>query len=104
VIDHIPIDVWIAKLSGIAGAVISLNFIKGTWFERVTMALGGSVMSLYISPWIAQRLGLPEGVAGFLVGMLGMAVTAKLWELIQATPIAEIWAEVVKAIRKKLGV
>jgi hypothetical protein len=102
--DSIPFEVWMAKLSGLAGAFISLNFIKGTWFERITMAVGGSIMSLYIAPYISTKLGLPEGVAGFLVGMLGMAVTAKVWELIQATPIAEIWAEVMKAIRKKLGV
>jgi hypothetical protein len=84
-------DAVIAKLAGVAGAALSLNFIKGSWAERLTMAAGGAVISLYVTAWLSQKTGLPEGLTGFLLGMFGMAITAKAWEAIQATPVAEIW-------------
>lgn len=84
-------DVLLTKLAGIGGALVSLRFIQGTWPERITMAIGGSLVSLYSTPWAAFKTGLPEGLCGFLLGLFGMAVCAKLWEAIQLTPIAEMW-------------
>ena len=99
----IDIDVLIAKGSGLAGAVLSLNFVKGTWPERITMAIGGAIVSLYVTPFAAQKTSLPESLAGFLLGMFGMAITAKVWELIQATPISDLWVATINAIKTKLG-
>ena len=87
----LDIDAALTKLAGVVGACISLKFINGTWPERVIMAIGGSAVSYYASPYAAQKAGLPEGLSGFLIGVFGMAICAKLWEGIQATPIAEIW-------------
>lgn len=96
-------DVYATKLAGLVGACISLNFIKGTWPERIVMAAGGAIVSLYATPWAAAKTGLPEGLCGFMFGMFGMAICAKLWETIQATPIAELWSALIDAIKRKLG-
>jgi len=99
----VSLDIIIAKFSGVAGALLSLNFIKGTWPERITMGFGGAIISLYATSYVASKTGLPDGFAGFLVGMFGMAITAKLWEAIQVTPIREIWTSTVAGISKRIG-
>lgn len=91
-------DVWLTKLAGMGGALVSLRFIQGSWPERLTMALGGSLVSLYSTPWAAIKTGLPEGLCGFLLGLFGMAVCAKLWEAIQLTPIAEMWKTAIETV------
>ncbi len=91
------------KLAGVAGSALSLFFVKGTWPERLCMALGGAVGSYYLTPTIALKVGLPEGFCGFLVGLLGMAVVAKVYELIQQAPIAALWGKLVEVIGKRLG-
>lgn len=84
-------DLWFAKLSGVAGSVLSLKYIKGsTWVERLTMVAGGSILSLYAAPYLARKTDMPEGLVGFLLGVFGMAVVAKVWEAIQLTPASEI--------------
>ena len=88
----LDIDAALTKLAGAVGACASLAFLKGTWPERVAMAIGGSVVSYYATPWAAAKAGLPEGLSGFLLGLFGMTVCAKAWEAIQATPIAEVWS------------
>jgi hypothetical protein len=95
-------DIMITKLAGVAGAFMSLTFIKGSWSERIVMAAGGAVVSLYATPWVALRTGLPEGLTGFLLGLFGMAICAKVWEVIQSTPIADLWKSATDAISKKL--
>jgi len=91
-------DLLAAKLSGVAGALLSLNFIKGTWPERITMGVGGSIISLYATAYVSTKTGLPDGLTGFLVGMFGMALTAKVWEAIQSTPIGDLWRSVSKRV------
>lgn len=97
------LDAYATKAAGFVGAFISLNFIQGTWPERLVMAFGGSVFSFYASPWASVKTGLPEGLCGFLFGLFGMAICAKVWEAIQSTPIAELWTALIDAVKRKLG-
>lgn len=97
------VDAWLAKLAGVAGATASLAFLRGSWSERLTMAVGGSIVSYYASPWMSSVTGLPAGLCGFLLGLFGMACCAKVWEAIQATPISEAWTALIDAARRRLG-
>lgn len=97
------IDAILTKLAGVGGALVSLKFINGTWPERLVMAFGGSLLSLYATPWAAVKTGLPEGLCGFLLGLFGMAICAKIWETIQLIPVADIWGEIRDFIKRKLG-
>lgn len=96
-------DATVTKLAGVAGALASLAFIKGSWPERIAMAVGGAILSLYATPWMVSRTDLPDGLSGFLLGLFGMAVCAKVWDVIQQTPIAEAWAALIDAAKKRLG-
>lgn len=97
------IDAWLTKLAGVAGAMASLVWIRGPWPERVMMAVGGALVSYYASPWAAARTNMPEGLSGFLLGLFGMAVCAKVWEVVQSLPIAEVWQALIDALKRRLG-
>lgn len=97
------LDAVMTKLAGVAGALVSLKFINGTWPERLVMAAGGSLLSIYATPWAAVKTGLPEGLCGFLFGLFGMAICAKIWESIQLAPVADLWGDLRDFVRRKLG-
>jgi hypothetical protein len=99
-------DFSIAKLmAGIAGSVVSLRFVQGSNVERVFMAVGGASLSYYASTPAAHWVGVKdaEGLVGFLIGLFGMAIMAKLYEAIQAMDAATIAANAWASIKRKWG-
>lgn len=90
IFDMTP-DVAIAKFASVAGALVSMRFLNGTWGEKVFTAICGVVLSYFLTPWLSTLLGLPEGVTGFLLGLFGMAIASRLWEWIQLTPLGALW-------------
>jgi len=85
------VNTLITKGAPLAGAAISLNWVKGAWGEKLAMFVSGSLLSYYTSSFMALKTGLPEGITGFGLGLFGMAICAKLYEVIQSLPIREIW-------------
>ena len=92
-------------VAGIAGAFVSLRFVQGTLPERLTMAVGGAVLSYYATPPAASWLGMAsaEGLVGFLVGLFGMAIVAKIYEAINAMPAAKMAADAWESIKRRIG-
>ena len=80
-------DISIAKLvAGIAGSFVSLKFMAGTLGQRFVLAIGGAALSYFGSTPTSSWLGLQsaEGLVGFLIGMFGMAISSKVYEVISA--------------------
>lgn len=95
-------DLSTAKLAaGLAGAVVSLRFVSGSAFERAIMCIGGAALSFYGTIPAAAWVGLPdaEGLVGFLIGLFGMSIMAKVYEGIQATSAGDV----IDAIKRKLS-
>jgi hypothetical protein len=67
------------------GALVSLRFLKieGT-FNKIATTLGGIAASYYAADPVAHWLGAPEGLIGFGLGLFGMAVIAKGFEIVAA--------------------
>ena len=88
-----PLDVVIAKaLAGLAGAVVSLRFVKGSVFEKILMVIGGAALSFFGSPWVTTYMHMEsaESLVGFLMGLFGMAIVAKVYDAIQAADVSRI--------------
>lgn len=102
--DHINIDILAGKLAGLAGAVVSMRFLQGSWPSRISMAIGGALFSYYAAPFLAKFTGLPEGLAGFLLGLFGMAVASRIWEGIEVLPIQAVWQIVLNWLKRLAGV
>ena len=97
-------DVVAAKLAGVAGALVSMRFLQGTWPQRISTAVCGALISFYAAPYVSVRVGIPEGLSGFLLGLFGMAIASRLWEWVQTTPIAGVWQIVIDWLKKRAGV
>jgi hypothetical protein len=79
-------EVGLVKIvSGVVGALVSLRFVQGTWLEKSFMALGGSCLSYFATSPVAVWLDInnTEGLIGFIIGLFGMSIVAKGYELIQ---------------------
>lgn len=98
-IDMQNVDALAVKLAGVAGALVSMRFLQGSFPARLSMAVSGAAISYYASPHLSSMLGIPEGLTGFLVGVFGMAVVSRGWEAVQAFPTAALWQAVIDRIR-----
>lgn len=99
-------DLSVAKLiAATAGALVSMRFVTGSVTERVCMAGGGACFSYYASTPMALWLGAPnaEGLVGFLIGLFGMAVAAKMYEAIMALDAPKMAQDTWTAVKKWIG-
>lgn len=95
------VDALAAKFAGVLGAVVSMRYLQGSWPARLSMAGSGSLVAYYAAPYLALMLGIPEGLAGFLTGMFGMAIVSRAWEAVQALPVGALWQAVIDRVRGK---
>ena len=101
-----PPDLSLGKLiAATAGALVSLRFVTGTIPERLCMAGGGAAFSYYASTPAALWIGAPtaEGLVGFLIGLFGMAIAAKVYEAIMALDAAQMAADAWSVLKKRFG-
>ena len=104
-VDPTP-DFSLVKLaSGVAGALVSLRFVQGTWLEKLIMLVGGSALSLVGTGPTANWLGMQsaEGLVGFLLGLFGMAIVSKVYDAIQLIDAKRVADGVVGLIPGKKG-
>jgi len=90
--------------SAAAGAMISMLKWPGTFAEKLTMGISGVTISYFLSEWVALKTGLPAGVTGFLLGLFGMMIVGKLWEMLAALDAKAAMADVLTWIKKRAGV
>lgn len=101
-----PSDPIIMKaVSAVLGAVVSLKFLVGTYTEKLLMTIGGSALSFYASEPLSLWLdAVPAiGLVGFLLGVFGMAVIAKIYEVVLLTDAQYLATELGAWIKKKWG-
>ena len=81
--------------SGVVGSLVSMNFVAGSRAKKLSMAIGGSALSYYASTPAAMFIETPtaEGLVGFLLGLFGMAIMAKVYEVIQMIDAKQVAAD-----------
>lgn len=91
---------------GILGALVAIPFTQGPLLMRASMFLGGASLSLYGSAPLADVLNMRGsiGLAGFVVGLFGMSIAAKGYEVIATFAAADVSRAVVDWLKNKLGV
>ena len=62
---------------GAAGSLVSMLFIKDNLPRRFGMFVGGSLLAYYFTPWLSPKVSIPDGMAGFVLGLLGMLAVSK---------------------------
>lgn len=100
-------DPSIVKLiASTLGALASLRFLKGlAWPEKVAMTVGGIALSYFGATPIATRVNMldAEGLVGFLLGLFGMAIVARLYEAIQGADFKTAGADLWERFLKRMG-
>jgi hypothetical protein len=98
--DSINIPPEAAKAApGLLGAIVALNWVRGSPMQRIAAFLGGSGSSFWGSETLAAWAHINSGLSGFLIGLFGMAVAGKVFEFIQQIDIAPL----VQRLLKKFG-
>jgi hypothetical protein len=90
---------------GLAGSVVSMKFVQGTWVERLLMCVGGAALSYYGTSPICTWWGVTsaEGLVGFLLGLFGMALVTRVYEAIQYFDVKRVMDSWSKRLSKLFG-
>jgi hypothetical protein len=72
----------IKALPGTIGSIMALRWISGSPLQRITAVCGGAGGAYYGAPYLGATMGADLSLAGFLIGLFGMAVAAKCFEVI----------------------
>lgn len=67
---------------GVIGALVALRWIGGTPWQLVSSFLGGACGAFYGTPHAVVWFGTNAGLSGFLLGLFGMAVASRIFDLI----------------------
>lgn len=82
------------------GSLVALRWLPGTCWLKLQMLLTGTALSWYATEPLANWAGMNVGTTGFFLGVFGMALVAKVFELLAELHVSEI---IVEWVRKFLG-
>lgn len=87
--DHVPSEVMNA-LPGAGGSLIALLWLKESPARGLAMWAAGSFVAYYASSPLAAYIHLNEGVSGLFIGLFGMALVNKAFEVLQSLQLGTI--------------
>ena len=70
-------------IPGVLGSISAVLMLRENWRRGLAMLVPSGALSWYGGAFLAGKAGMPEGLAGFLLGLCGMAVVVKAldtWE------------------------
>jgi hypothetical protein len=85
---------------GVLGSISAVLLMRADWKTSAAIVLPGSALAYYGGAWVGNLVGMPETLAGYLVGLGGMAFMAKVietWNKFDLGDILGSW------VRKVLG-
>lgn len=82
------------------GSLVALRWLPGSCWLKLQMLLAGTALSWYATEPLANWADMNVGTTGFFLGVFGMALVAKVFDLIAETHVSEI---IVEWVRKFLG-
>jgi hypothetical protein len=91
---------------GIFGAFVAVSRTQGPLKQRALSFMGGSSLSYFCAGPFATAMGMTldgRGFAGFVLGVFGMAVVAKIYEAIDQFAAGDLSRAVLERFRKALG-
>jgi hypothetical protein len=84
-------------LPGAAGSFVSMLFVRDVpWPRRLGMFLGGAALAYWGSPWASKWAALDAGFAGFMLGLLGMRLVAKVFEAWDQLELASLLRDILR--------
>lgn len=82
------------------GSLVALRWLPGNCWVKGQMLLAGTALSWYVTEPLAKWANMNMGTTGFFLGVFGMALVAKVFEVLEKAPLIQIFLE---WLRKFLG-
>lgn len=79
---------------GTLGALSAVLLMRENWKRGLLMVAPAIAMAFYGAPWLSAKTDMPEGLAGYLLGLFGMAAAAKVldtWEKFDLGGLLSRW-------------
>lgn len=77
-------------LPGAGGSLIALLWLKESKTRGAALWAAGSFVAYYTAPSLAKYLNMNEGVCGLFIGVFGMAIVNKAFEVLQSLQLGQI--------------
>lgn len=84
-------------IPGAIGSAGALFFIRGGWKRKAGLTILGSVAAFYGGAYVSQTWGIPEGLAGFMIGLFSMSIVDKSVEEWYSLSIGKLISDVIRS-------
>ena len=88
---------------GVAGSITALLFFRDGWKRAIGTCIAGAFIAKILGPVVADVMRSGPEVAGYVTGLFGMAVVAKLFEMIThfdaKKAISDLWDALIKRVK-----
>ena len=80
---------------GVIGALVALRWMRGpTWGHTISSFIGGAALSYYGTTYAVQWSSADAGLAGFVLGLFGMAVVSKVFDALENFKTSELLGKI----------
>lgn len=87
-----------------AGSLTALLFFRGEgWRRAIATVIAAMFLAKILGPSVAELMRSSQAVAGYVVGLFGMAIVAKVFDMIVSfdatSAMQDLWGAVMKRLR-----
>jgi hypothetical protein len=88
---------------GVAGSITALLFFRDGWKRAIGTCIAGAFIAKMLGPVVADVMRSGPEVAGYVTGLFGMAVVAKIFEMITnfdaKKAVGDLWDAIIKRVK-----
>ena len=88
---------------GILGSLTAVLFLRENWRRSCVLFLAGVACAYFVGPSVSRMIGDNAAVAGYVTGLFGMSVVAKVFEVILSLNARRGAESILKAIVRRIG-
>jgi hypothetical protein len=90
-------------MPGVVGSATALLFFRGESKKRaIGTCVAGAILANIVGPMAADIMHSSLTVAGYVTGLFGMAVVAKIFEMIDGVNAAKARGDLWRAVLKRV--
>jgi cytochrome c oxidase assembly factor CtaG len=90
-------------IPGVAGSLTALLFFRDGWRRAILTLIAGAAIAKFMGPQVATVLHSSLEVAGYVTGLFGLAIVAKVFDAINNFDVkqaaVDLWTAVVNRVK-----
>ncbi len=89
---------------GIAGSLTALLFFRDGWRRAIGVFVAGAAIAKFVGPFVAAMIGSSAEIAGYITGLFGIAIVAKIFDMISnfdaKQAAGDLWNAIVERVKR----